>query len=120
MRLRIRAIQLRVKTASTLCGADLRFEDGLVIIRADNSSGKSTVVQSMIYALGLEGMLSASHDVPLPHVMTDSIEIDAEKMPVVESGVAVEIENADGRIASVDCEASEPRHNLGHSTHVVP
>jgi hypothetical protein len=101
MRLRIRAIQLRVKTASTLCGADLRFEDGLVIIRADNSSGKSTVVQSMIYALGLEGMLSASHDVPLPHVMTDSIEIDAEKMSVVESGVAVEIENADGRIVTV-------------------
>ena len=101
MRLRIRAVQLRVKTASTLCGADLHFNDGLVILRADNSSGKSTVVQSMIYALGLEGMLSASHDVPLPHVMTDSIDIGAEKMPVVESGVAVEIENADGRIATV-------------------
>lgn len=101
MRLRIRAIQLRVKTASTLCGADLRFDDGLVVIRADNSSGKSTVVQSMIYALGLEGMLSASHDVPLPHVMTDSIEIGSEKMPVIESGVALEIENADGQIATV-------------------
>jgi len=101
MRLRIRAIQLRVKTASILCGADLHFDDGLVILRADNSSGKSTVVQSMIYALGLEGMLSASHNVPLPHVMTDSIDIGTEKMQVLESGVAVEVENAAGQIATV-------------------
>jgi hypothetical protein len=101
MRLRIRALRLRVQTESVLCGTDLRFDDGLVILRADNSSGKSTVVQSVIYGLGLEGMLSASHDVPLPHVMTDSIEIGSAKLAVLQSSVAVEIENASGKSATV-------------------
>ncbi len=101
MRLRIRAVQLRVITPSVTCGADIAFGDGLAVLRADNSSGKSTVVQSIIYALGLEGMLSASHDVPLPHVMTDSSEVGAEKLPVTESMVAVEIENGTGRVATV-------------------
>jgi len=102
MRLRIRAIQLRVKTPEGMCGADIVFQDGLVVLRAENSAGKSTVVQSVIYALGLEGMLSASQAVPLPHAMTDSIEVDDKKvLSVEESRVTVEIENGDGQIATV-------------------
>ena len=57
---------------------DLAFADGLNVLRADNSSGKSTVLQSIIYALGLEGMLSARRDIPLPHSMTDYVEVDGE------------------------------------------
>ncbi len=101
MRLKIRAVHLRVATETILCGTDLAFNDGLVILRAGNSSGKSTVVQSIIYALGLEGMLSASHDVPLPHVMTDSIDVENTKLEVKESSVTIEIENAAGRVATV-------------------
>lgn len=101
MRLRIRSLKLRVKTPVNTCGADMEFADGLVILRAENSSGKSTVVQSIIYGLGLEGMLSASHDVPLPHVMTDSIDVGDEKLDVLESSVSVGIENAKGDVAVI-------------------
>lgn len=91
-----------MKTAEGDYGVNIPFVDGLVVLRADNSSGKSTVVQSIIYALGLEGMLSASHDVPLPHVMTDTIETeDRRELAVLESDVSLEIENAIGTRATV-------------------
>ncbi|MBW8782714.1 MAG: hypothetical protein JF599_12635 [Verrucomicrobia bacterium] len=102
MRLKIRAVRLRVQTATQVCGTDLKFNDGLIVVHAVNSFGKSTVMQSIIFGLGLEGMLSASHDVPLPHVMTDSIDLpDGTKETVQESYVTVEIENAKGEAATV-------------------
>lgn len=84
---------IRVVTPKGICGVDIPFVDGLVILRADNSSGKSTCVQAIVYALGLEGMLSASHEIPLPHVMTELIEVEGEELPVLESEVLLEIRN---------------------------
>lgn len=47
-------------------------------------------------------MLSASHGVPLPHVMTDLIDLpDGTKQKVIASSVAVEIENSEGKVATV-------------------
>ena len=40
-----------------LYGTDIAFAPGLNVIRAPNTSGKSTCIQAIIYALGLEGML---------------------------------------------------------------
>lgn len=115
MRLKIRAVRLRVHTRTQVCGADFKFTDGLVVLRANNSSGKSTVVQSIIFGLGLEGMLSASHGVPLPHVMTNAIDLpDGTTEPVDASYVTLEIENAKGEIATVS------RVAKGHgNTHLV-
>ena len=101
--MRLRALQLRVTTESGVFGTDLTFENGLVLLRADNSSGKSTVVQSVIYALGLEGMLGPSHAVPMPEVMTDRIRDDAtgQVHNVVQSSVVLEFENGAGDVATV-------------------
>ncbi|MDB5354252.1 MAG: hypothetical protein JWN24_705 [Phycisphaerales bacterium] len=96
MSLRLRHILLRVETDGGLYGASIPFSDGLVILRADNTSGKSTVVQSFVYALGLEGMLSASQEVPLPHVMTDNVQDGQRQLKVIASEVAIEIENGAG------------------------
>lgn len=102
MSLRIRVLDLRVVTPEGLFGTRLVFSDGLVVLYAGNTMGKSTSVQSILYALGLEGMLSASHAVPLPHAMTHEIEDDAGiKHQVVESSVLLEIENADGQLLTV-------------------
>ncbi|MEU4763391.1 AAA family ATPase [Actinosynnema sp. NPDC023794] len=92
--LNLRHLQIRIKTTGPECGTDIRFTDGLNVIRADNSSGKSTTLQSIVYALGLEGMLSAKRDVPLPHAMTDSIEINGHEYGVLESWVSLEVSNA--------------------------
>lgn len=99
--LKIRNLQLRVVTEGPLCGADLEFTSGLNVLRADNSSGKSTCMQAIVYALGLEGMLSARRDIPLPHAMTDSIEVEGRDYPVLESWVALEVENSSGRVITV-------------------
>lgn len=102
MSLRIRALELRVVTPEGLFGATLKFSDGLVVLRADNTMGKSTCVQSIIYALGLEGMLSSSFAVPLPHAMTHEIEDDeGVKHLVVESSVMLEIANQGGNVMTV-------------------
>ena len=49
----IRALTLYVATAVGEAGRTLKFSNGLNLIRADNSSGKSTALQAIIYALGL-------------------------------------------------------------------
>jgi hypothetical protein len=96
MTLRLRHLQLRIVSSGQEYGTDIEFADGLNIIRADNSSGKSTCMQAVIYALGLEGMLSPRRLVPLPHAMTDSTEIAGRELLVEESWVTLEIENANG------------------------
>ncbi|WP_406092977.1 hypothetical protein [Kitasatospora purpeofusca] len=99
--LKLRHLRIRVETTGPACGADIPFGDGLNILRADNSSGKSTCMQAIIYSLGLEGMLSAKRDVPLPHAMTDVIEVDGRDLRVVNSWVALEMENARGQVVTV-------------------
>ncbi|WP_157429667.1 hypothetical protein [Actinomadura oligospora] len=46
-------------------------------------------------------MLSARRDIPLAHVMTDSIKIDGRDLPVRESWVMLELENAQNEILTV-------------------
>ena len=58
MTLRLRHLRLRASTSGGLYGADIPFGPGLTVIWADNTKGKSTCMQGMLYALGLERMLS--------------------------------------------------------------
>jgi hypothetical protein len=97
MTLKLRHLFIDVVTADGRYGVKLDFVDGLNVIRADNSMGKSTVVQAIIYALGLEGMFGPSQEIPLPHVVTDYLESDDHNVNVLESAVFLEIENGDGR-----------------------
>jgi hypothetical protein len=96
MSLRLRHLELRVQTGEGLYGTKVQFENGLVLLRANNSMGKSTCVQAIIYALGLEKMLGPSNAIPLPHAMTTYIEDGAKEIPIIESEVLLEIENHNG------------------------
>jgi hypothetical protein len=99
MSLRIRALELRVMTSDGLFGCHFAFNNGLVVLHAGNTMGKSTCMQSILYALGLEGMLSASYQIPLAHAMTHTIEDDdGVSRKVIDSSVLLEIENASGDI----------------------
>lgn len=103
MSLRIRHIQLRVQTSGGLYGADVRLDGGLTVIYAPNTSGKSTCLQALLYALGLEQMLSAKREIPLPYAMRSYVEDPATGVShrVLESFVAVGLENAAGRRITV-------------------
>ena len=92
--MRIRHLRIRMVTQDGLYGADIPFEDGLCVLRADNSMGKSTCIRSMLVALGLEAMLTTNqHDLPLPPVMKAKLMSDEEELAVLESEVFLEIEN---------------------------
>jgi hypothetical protein len=81
----------------------LHFDSsGLVIVRAKNTSGKSTCVQSLIYALGLEAMLTVNQQVPpLQYAVLSRFQYKNEEIRVDESEVLVELENGSGEIITI-------------------
>jgi DNA repair exonuclease SbcCD ATPase subunit len=93
--LKINAIKILINTTEGKFGADFEFDKGLNVFRADNSSGKSTIVQSIIYALGLEEILGGVNATPMPYVLRDYIEYEEENIPIIDSMVFLEIENSE-------------------------
>ena len=96
--MRIRHLRLRINTDLGLHGTDIEFPDGLVVLRADNTTGKSTCIQSILVALGLEAMLTTNQkDLPLPHVMKKELFSKGDHLVnVIESDIFLEIENKRG------------------------
>jgi hypothetical protein len=99
--LRIRELEVRVSTAGGMYGTRISFPDGLVVLRAENTSGKSLCMQAIIYALGLEGMFGPSRDVPLQHAVTDYLEADESRVEVGSSEVLLEISNGSQDVMTV-------------------
>ncbi|MCT8999941.1 hypothetical protein [Chelativorans intermedius] len=103
MTLRFRRLRLRAVTTDGVYGADVPFASGLTVLWADNTKGKSTCMQGMLYALGLERMLSPRREIPLPHAMTSYLNTDDEKrVEVIESSVSLEIANGDDQVITVN------------------
>ena len=103
MSLRLRALRLRAFTADGEYGRDLHFDAGLVVLRAENSMGKTTATNSMLFALGMEGLIAQSHKVPLPPVMTSRLMTPQDReVAVSESRVLLEVENHDGDILTFE------------------
>lgn len=102
MTLRFRQLRLRAVAADGVYGADVPFGDGLTVLWADNTKGKSTCMQGMLYALGMERMLSPRREVPLPHAMTSYLNADDNRrIDILESSVSLELENGIGQIITV-------------------
>jgi hypothetical protein len=92
--LKIRAIKLEVNTSDGLYGAQYEFTDGLNIIRGDNSSGKSSLFQSILYGLGFEELLGGRNEKTMQSALKDQVEFpDGEFHPIHQSFVFLEIEN---------------------------
>ena len=95
--LRIRHLLIHINTDKGVFGTKQNFGDGLNVIRAKNYAGKSQLVQSIMYALGMEGMQGPSHAVPLAHALTEYLDfsVNGKKQvaKVIDSTVSIEIEN---------------------------
>lgn len=103
MPLTVRHIRLRAQSTNGLYGADIPLSGGCTIIHAPNTSGKSTALQAMIYALGLEQMLSPRREVPLPYAMRTHVEDPTTGIShsIIESYVSIELENGLGKRITV-------------------
>jgi len=99
--MRLRQLRINVGTSDGLYGTTLNFPDGLVVIRAENSMGKSTCARSILVALGMEAMLTTSQqDLPLTPAM---VKLEGVTGPhtVLESEIWLEIENDSGKRVTV-------------------
>lgn len=93
MTLLLVSVTLDAKSSQGDAAYSARFSPGLNVLAAPNSWGKSTLLQSILYALGLEGMLSASRRVPLGPAMTSVIDLPQGRGTVYESSVELTITN---------------------------
>ncbi len=95
--MRLRHLRIRVMTDQGLFGVDLPFSDGLFVLRAENSMGKSTCLRAILVALGMEAMLTTSKtDLPIPPVLKDDLHTGEGHASVIESDIFLEIENTKG------------------------
>lgn len=92
--LKIRALKIEINTTSGLFGAEHKFENGLNIIRGDNTSGKSSLFQSIIYGLGFEELLGGKNEKTMQSVLKDQVEFPRDtRHNITQSFVYLEIEN---------------------------
>ncbi|WP_282396729.1 hypothetical protein [Pseudomonas sp. PS01298] len=101
--LEIRRLKIIAKTAVGDYGVDIPFERGLFILRVENTHGKSTCMNAIAYALGMEKALGLA-DVKLPFPPSLTKEIEDEngiEMPVISSLVLLEIGNGQDKVATI-------------------
>ena len=94
----INKFKIKLSTTSGDYGFECKFHSGLNIIRGNNSSGKSTFINSLIYSLGMEELIGGKGIKVLPYALKDYVEsADKDKIRIASSYVYIEITNRDGK-----------------------
>ncbi|WP_024608377.1 hypothetical protein [Pseudoalteromonas sp. TAB23] len=103
MALSISRLKIIAKTIDGDYGVDIPFEKGLFILRLDNSHGKSTCINAIAYALGMEKSLGlGSAKLPFPPSLTKAIEDkNGSEHLIIKSSVLLEIENKSGDVSTL-------------------
>lgn len=101
--LEIKRLKIIAKTSAGDYGVDIPFKSGLFILRVENTHGKSTCMNAIAYALGMEKALGiAEVKLPFPPSLTKEIEDEnGIEMPVISSLVLLEVGNGSGGIATI-------------------
>ncbi|WP_310887061.1 ATP-binding protein [Pseudomonas viridiflava] len=89
----IKRIKIAIETTGGPFGFMAKFDRNLNIIRGRNSSGKSSIVHSVLYALGMEELLGAQNAAALTYVLKDYVEFEGDKYPIIRSKVMMELES---------------------------
>ncbi|MGD9919850.1 MAG: hypothetical protein AB7V13_00145 [Pseudorhodoplanes sp.] len=101
--LQLRHLKLRALTAQSEFGCDLSFDKPVNVVRAGNTSGKSTCLQAVNYALGLERAFGPRTGIPMTFAMQERIQRlkDGPYERVLQSYVELEVENVTGALLTV-------------------
>ena len=100
--MKINAIKINIKTVDGEFGTYFEFSKGLNIIRGNNSTGKSTLFQSIIYALGFEELLRGKNAETMQSVLKDKVlTMDGQEHKVIQSSVTIEIENSSNQAITI-------------------
>lgn len=93
-KLRLNALKIITNCSEGDFGAFFKLESGLNILRARNSTGKSSIMNSILYCLGMEQLLGGQNEATMKPVLRDVLKHNGETLPVLESIVELEIVNA--------------------------
>lgn len=100
--IKINKIKIEVNTKDGLFGSFFEFDSGLNIIRGNNTSGKSSLFQSIVYCLGFEELLGGKNEKTMQSVLKDQVEYPDETFhTVIQSFITLEIENEKKEIISI-------------------
>jgi len=97
----IRGLRVRATTNEGEYGFRFNFARTLTIIRAKNSSGKSTLFNSLLYGLGMEELVGGKNEKVLPYAVKEHIEFDGRRVLVTASEVMLEIESRTGEVVTL-------------------
>lgn len=92
---KIKALKLTINTSKGIYGTQtINFSNGLTIIKGFNSTGKSTLFQSILYCLGLEELIGGKNEKTMQSVLKSEIldNNNAIEAEVIESNILLEIE----------------------------
>ena len=96
--MKFRKLKVKILSEGEWFGFEHKFEPGLNIIRGDNSSGKSTLVNSLIYSIGMEEIIGNKGPSCLPYALRTHFELEGRIFNNVESMTLIELENSKGEI----------------------
>lgn len=99
--MKFRAIRLFIQTDIGPHGYEFSFGERLTIVRANNSSGKSTFFHTLLYALGMEELLGARGEKSLQTAVREQFIEDDAMVSVNQSSVMLEIANRVGDIITL-------------------
>ncbi|MGP8472401.1 AAA family ATPase [Burkholderia sp. PR2] len=96
----IRGIEIRIISDGETFGFRTPFKQGLNIIKGRNSSGKSTLVNTLMYGLGFEELVGVKGERALTSAVRDSFQFDGKTRVISQSAVLVEVENDSGKVVT--------------------
>jgi len=102
--LTIVSVEISANTNGGVFSEKITFEEGLNIIRAENSSGKSTCINSLAYGLGLEAILGPGRKRPFPKSLYEEIydnKVDKKPYWVSSSSVCMVVRNSENQVAKL-------------------
>ncbi len=108
-------VEVTANTNGGIFSTQIPFKSGLNVIRAENSSGKSTCVNAIAYGLGLEAILGPGRKRPFPKSLYEEIydnKVDKNPYFVSSSSVCITISNSKSQVAILT------RDILGHENKV--
>lgn len=116
MKIRFNAIDIVVVTKHNELRFYEIFSDGLNILRAENSSGKSTVFISMLYALGLEIFLGKKNLQALKPALKNLIKVNGNDEKVVQSFILLELTNDRNELITIKRSIVDPDYPESYKT----
>lgn len=97
----IRALSINIECGKEKFGFSTTFSRGLNIIRGSNSSGKSTIINSLLYSLGMEELVGGKNETALQYAVRTYVEHEGKKHFITDSSVSIEIENHQEKVITI-------------------